>query len=306
MTNVAKRCVVAGALCVAVLMTVLSVGGAAAAPRRPVPPRLPTVAELRQTVEDFLNPQAKNTRALRKMFTALERSLRGSGRVGLAITPVGTDAVVRFGTLTTGRAWSTLKVPVSLAAERHGGAQVPAWETKAIRASDNDAAGELWGSLGGGRSSVNAVTAVLREGHDLTTHVSSEIDGPDSYPGYTQWAVADQSRFAANLPCMAGTAHLLSLMSTVESNQDWGIRKISRTGVTTAVKGGWGPVNSNTGKYVVRQLGIITTQRGQVGVSMIAVPRSGSFSDGTRMLTRMGTWLGRNVRLLPMGRCGLL
>ena len=308
MTKFARRIVVISvALSAAVMMVMMmSAGGAQAAPRGPVPPRLPTPTEIRQSIEDFLNPQAKNTRTLRKQFRTLERSLRRSGKVGLAITPVGADTPVTFGSVVAGRAWSTLKVPVSLAAERHGGAKVSEWESKAIRASDNDAAGELWGSLGGGRASVDAVTAVLREGHDATTHVSSEVDGPDSYTGYTRWAIADQSRFAANLPCMSGTAHLLSLMSSVESNQDWGIRKISRSGVSTAVKGGWGPVSDDTGNYVVRQLGIITTGRGQLGVSMIAIPRSGGFGDGTRLLTTMGTWLGRNLNRLPMGRCGLL
>lgn len=245
---------------------------------------------------------------LDKSFRAMTKSLSKAqpGQVGLAITPVNGDVPVTFGPLQTARAWSTLKVPVSVAAERLRGGAVAAHETKAIELSDNEAAEALWGSIGGGQRSVDAVTAVLREGHDTRTRVSSELDHPRSYPGYTPWALADQSIFAAHLPCMPGTAEVLRHMNRVAPNQQWGVAKPKNKAVTAGVKGGWGPASDATGKYVVRQLAVITTPAGQYGVSIAALPKSGSFSDGAKMVSRVGQWLLTNLAKFPAGECAPL
>ena len=47
----------------------------------------------------------------------------------------------------------------------------------------------------------------------------------------------------------------------------------------------------------------ITTTRGQFAVALAAVPRSGKFEDGTKMLNRVGSWLEKYVTTLPVGRC---
>lgn len=306
MTKVKRRVLLAGA---AVLCSVMAIGtGGATASAAPAIPGLPPLPPL-PSISDILGPLAPQPPTgprLAKSFATLEKSMRKSGRVGLVVTPVGSDVGQSFGGLKTGRAWSTMKVPVSLAAERHGGSTVTALENKAITFSDNDAAGALWGVMGGGRASADAVTAVLREGHDTATRVSSEADAPPSYPGYTQWALVDQSRFAAHLPCMPGSTHILDLMGHVAANQQWGVAKLRKDAkATSAVKGGWGPVDSTTGKYIVRQVAVISTARGQLAVSMAALPRSGSFTDGQQMLNRVVDWMGRNMAFFPMGRCGL-
>lgn len=254
----------------------------------------------------LLAPPVPVEKKLSKGFGGLQKSMRKTmpGQIGIAVVPVGSDKAISLGPLKTGRAWSTLKVPVSLAAQRQNGTAVAAMENKAITFSDNDAAGKLWGSLGGGVASVKAVTGILREGHDLRTRVSSEADAPPSYPGYTQWALVDQARFGAHLPCMAGSEQIIRLMSSVAPNQQWGVAKVGRSaGAVSAVKGGWGPATSNSPGYLVRQLGIISTTRGQFAVSLAAVPKSGKFSDGTKMLNRMGAWLGKYLAELPAGRC---
>uniref|UniRef100_UPI003D8C28F5 hypothetical protein n=1 Tax=Gordonia sp. B7-2 TaxID=3420932 RepID=UPI003D8C28F5 len=254
----------------------------------------------------LLAPPVPVEKKLSKGFGGLRKSMRKTmpGQIGIAVVPVGSDKAISLGPLKTGRAWSTLKVPVSLAAQRQNGTAVAAMENKAITFSDNDAAGKLWGSLGGGVASVKAVTGILREGHDLRTRVSSEADAPPSYPGYTQWALVDQARFGAHLPCMAGSEQIIRLMSSVAPNQQWGVAKVGRSaGAVSAVKGGWGPATSKSPGYLVRQLGIISTTRGQFAVSLAAVPKSGKFSDGTKMLNRMGAWLGKYLAELPAGRC---
>ncbi len=295
--KVVTRCaLVVGAV---MMSLVVGAGSASAVP-------LPALPPLPEPFASWFTPPEPVDKKLAKSYAALQKSMKKSlpGQLGVAIVPVGSDQVISLGSLKAGRAWSTMKVPVSLAAQRERGPAVARMEDKAITFSDNDAAGELWGALGGGRASVDAVTAVLREGHDTRTHVSSEIDTPASYPGYTSWALRDQALFGAHLPCLPGSEHIIRLMSDVAPNQQWGIARVGRNkGAVTAVKGGWGPATSRTGGHLVRQLGIISTVDGQVTVSMAAIPRSGSFTDGTKMLTRLGNWLGKNLAELPKGRC---
>lgn len=295
--KVVTRCaLVVGAV---MMSLVVGAGSASAVP-------LPALPPLPEPFASWFTPPEPVDKKLAKSYAALQKSMKKSlpGQLGVAIVPVGSDQVISLGSLKAGRAWSTMKVPVSLAAQRERGPAVARMEDKAITFSDNDAAGELWGALGGGRASVDAVTAVLREGHDTRTHVSSEIDTPASYPGYTSWALRDQALFGAHLPCLPGSEHIIRLMSDVAPNQQWGIARVGRNkGAVTAVKGGWGPATSRTGGHLVRQLGIISTVDGQVAVSMAAIPRSGSFTDGTKMLTRLGNWLGKNLAELPKGRC---
>lgn len=295
--KVVTRCaLVIGALMMSV---VVGAGSANAVP-------LPALPPLPEPFASWFTPPEPVEKKLAKSYAALQKSMKKSlpGQLGVAIAPIGGDQVISFGSLKAGRAWSTMKVPVSLAAQRKRGPAVAMMEDKAITFSDNDAAGELWGVLGGGHASVDAVTAVLREGHDTRTHVSSEVDTPASFPGYTSWALRDQALFGAHLPCLPGSENIIRLMSDVAPNQQWGIAKVGRNqGAVTAVKGGWGPATSKSGAHLVRQLGVISTVDGQVAVSMAAIPRSGSFTDGTKMLTRLGNWLGTNLTELPKGRC---
>ncbi|MGW0036955.1 hypothetical protein [Gordonia sp. NPDC003376] len=268
----------------------------------------PTLPPLPEPLRTWLTPPEPPQKVLAKSFEPFQKSLSTThpGSVGIAIVPVGSDSAITLGKVSTGRAWSTLKVPVSLAAERRLGSAVVSREVEAITFSDNDAAEDLWASLGSTRQSVDAVTAVLREGHDVKTRVSSELDTPSSFPGYSMWSLADQARFGAHLPCMPGSARVLDLMGAVGPNQRWGVADLARSSRTvtgTAVKGGWGPGTGLSSAFFVRQIGVISTPRGQFAVSLAAVPASNSFADGAAMLTAMGEWLGRNITRVPVGRC---
>ncbi len=255
MKVVTRFALVVGALAMSV---VLGVGSANAVP-------LPALPPLPEPFATWFAPPEPVEKAREELCGPCEVDEEVAPRqVGVAIAPIGSDQVISFGSLKAGRAWSTMKVPVSLAAQRERGPEVAKMEDKAITFSDNDAAGELWGVLGGGRASVDAVTAVLREGHDTRTHVSSEIDDPPSYPGHTSWALRDQAVFGAHLPCFRDSENIIRLMSQVAPNQQWGIARVGREkGAVTAVKGGWGPATSKSSGHLVRQLGIITTADGQ-------------------------------------------
>ncbi|GAA3965047.1 hypothetical protein [Gordonia caeni] len=219
--------------------------------------------------------------------------------VGVSIAPVGGGAVISLGDQDPQVAWSTIKVPLAVAAQRKNG-RMPA-EQPAIVDSDNAAAEQLWASLGTPEQAAQAVTAVLREGGDQTTVVPSERRRAEfSVFGQTVWALDDAASFTANLPCLPDSEYVISLMGQVSGNQTWGIEAIP--GRTTAVKGGWGPGES--GGYIVRQIGLLTRKDGlQTAFALSTYAPGASMGSGTAVLDQVGRWLGGRLASMPGGRC---
>lgn len=235
------------------------------------------------------------------LAAGFRRVAAGTGlRVGIAVAPVGPNATASllFGDRDPGVAWSTIKVPLAVAAERENGTSTA--ESNAIINSDNQAAEQLWASLGSNTEASAKVTAVLREGGNPNTVVpSQQLRSGFTIFGQTRWTLPDAATFAGHLPCMPGTGHVLSLMGQVAGNQQWGV-EIMQIPKTTAVKGGWGP--GVDGAYLVRQIGVLTYRDGQQSaVAMSAV--GGSMSSGTAALNALGNWLNQNIAALPRGRC---
>lgn len=298
--KIVKRGVVALVLAAGVTLT--AAGQASAVPLPPLP-EIP-LPEIPLPQIPGLPAPPHITHELTDSFNAMEKNLRRDlpGRVGLAITPVSGSTPLSLGPLRTARAWSTMKVPLSIAAERAHGRAIHADQVPMIRSSDNPATERIYDALGS--SSISSITAVLREGGDYRTHVASSADTPPSFPGYSSWRLDDQSVFAAHLPCLRDSARTMRLMSSVAGNQRWGVANLDkRRGVSTAVKGGWGPITGEAGPEMVRQLGVVTTDRGRFAVSLAAMPTSGSHAEAVRMLNRMGDWVGRNLAKMPVGRC---
>lgn len=220
-----------------------------------------------------------------------------NGKVALALMPVGSTRAVSLGDWTTGPAWSTMKVPLALAALRQSSA-VSGSATSAITNSDNAAADSLWQSLGGGDSAAQAVQDVLREGGDTTTKVPATRTRSDySAFGQANWSVADQLTFAARLPCLPQAESVTSLMGKISSGQRWGLGNLEGA----QFKGGWGP--DAGGSYLVRQFGLVPTEGGQVAVVIVAQPNSGSFDEGTTMLTKVSTLINKHLDELRGGTC---
>lgn len=229
-------------------------------------------------------------------FGVLEST--AGGPIGLALVPVGGGPSTVLGTWTSGTAWSTVKVPLAVAALRRGGDAALADATAAIESSDNAAAEALWGSLGDSAAAGASVESVLRQGGDAATAVQRERLRPEfSAFGQTEWSTQDQATFAAGLSCIPDAAPVVEMMNSVVPEQQWGLAKLS----DAAFKGGWGP--SVRGGYDVRQVGIVTTVAGRVGVAIAAQPNSGEFADGTAMLDAVGGWLESHSAQLPAGHC---
>ncbi|WP_280235487.1 hypothetical protein [Nocardia cyriacigeorgica] len=220
------------------------------------------------------------------------------GRLGLAIMPVGGQSVVTFGDWTTGPAWSTMKVPLAIAALRKS--QSPTYSTTAaITASDNSAADALWQSLGSPQEAAQAVQAVLREGGDAVTTVpATKARAEFSAFGQSQWALADQVRFASRLPCLPESADVVSLMGQIIPNHQWGLGSVFDA---ADFKGGWGP--DAEGAYLVRQFGLVPAPGGQIAIALAAEPASGNFSDGMSTLNKMATLISQHLGELSGGQC---
>ncbi|MEO6794886.1 MAG: hypothetical protein ABI253_03050 [Mycobacterium sp.] len=218
--------------------------------------------------------------------------------IGIAYAPVGQNRVGTLGTWSNGVAWSTIKVPLAIAAIRTNRPNAQNLAAKAITASDNDAAEQLWSELGEPAQAAQQVQAVLREGGDTGTAVESRRLRPDfSAFGQTRWPLARQAQFAAQLPCMASAAPVVSLMNNTVADQRWGLATIG-----APTKGGWGP--GPAGGYLVRQFGVVGTPNGgQLAVALAAEPNDGRFESGVAALNQMTQWLSANAGALPGGRC---
>jgi len=198
-----------------------------------------------------------------------------------------------LGSLQSGSAWSTIKVPIALAvAAQDGGfdAAQRGLVTAAITLSDNDAAARLFGQLGGLSTATAKVADVLRSAGDSQTQVSTQgRDGYSTY-GQTEWSLTEQQRFMGALlnGCIGDGAsrdYVLEQMRHVTSDT-WGL---GSAGVPALWKGGWGP--GTDGRYLLRQMGAIEVGGTQYAVTLAVIPENGDFATGQGVATEVARWL---------------
>jgi len=236
--------------------------------------------------------------ALSVDFAELQTKLHAV--VGVALGAVGgAQAPILLGDWRSGPAWSTIKVPLIIAALRdENPPKVTDAMTAAIIESDNAAAESIWASLGDPVTAASKVEAVLRQTGDQTTVQSQKVRLEFSAFGQTVWSLTNQARFTSAAVCDNANAPIFALMAQVDTDQRWGIGTVSGA----EFKGGWGP--SPTGGYLVRQIGVLAAPNGRIAVALAAQPDSGKFDDGTAALSDMATWLTAHLGELPAGRCG--
>jgi len=220
------------------------------------------------------------------------------GPAAMAVMPVGGTRPVVFGDWTSGPAWSTIKVPLVIAAQRADESASVYSMNAAITSSDNTAADALWQGLGGGKEAAQAIEEVLREVGDSTTAVpATRPRAEHSAFGQSEWSLAEQIRFAAQLPCLPGSQTVLGLMGQIIPNHQWGLGTVAGADF----KGGWGPDTS--GNYLVRQFGILDSPGGRIAVALAAEPESGQFSDGMTALNAMAGLVADHLDELEGGSC---
>jgi hypothetical protein len=248
-------------------------------------------------------------------FRALSGRL--AGQAGVAIAPLAAGRIQTFGTLQAAHAWSTSKVPVLVTLMRDDEASGRALQSPeatdaalALEESDNGAIEALFERLeqnrGGLIGASGAVQQTLRRAGDAQTVINTTPNdqGFTTY-GQTDWSLSGEVTFYRALArgCLldsADTTYVLHLMRGVTASQRWGVGTAGYASSTPlAFKGGWGP--DDQGKYQVRQTAIVGAgSRGYV-VSMLAVPASGSFADGTAMITALAGWVRRQFDPVASG-----
>lgn len=228
-------------------------------------------------------------------FTRFATSVNAT--MGINFSAIGSgQSITTLGEWHEGPAWSTIKVPLVIAAYREQHTVTDKMRA-AITESDNAAAEALWQSLGAPPIAAQQVEQVLGETGDPTVVESRRLRPEFTAFGQTDWSLANQVRFLATAFCNKDNGPIFDLMGRVEPQQSWGIGNIPGT----QFKGGWGP--SPAGRYLVRQFGVLTAPTGKVAVAIAAEPASGSFDDGRRALDETATWLASHLTQLPAGQC---
>lgn len=167
-------------------------------------------------------------------------------------------------------AWSTVKVPIAIAALRDGAS--PELVDLAIKESDNDAAYALWSHVQWTEGDAgSAVKALLKE-YDSTGEFAEPF-------GYSTWLLEEQAKFGSHLPCIPKAEQVYDAMDDIVEWQDNGLDKLP----DTRAKGGWGLSETDNG-YTHRQIGVRATagggtaENGAVGLA-IEVTMPGEYAD---------------------------
>ena len=242
-------------------------------------------------------PSPAASTALAADFAQLEAKLHITA--GVAVSAVGTgQEPMTLGEWQSGPAWSTIKVPLVIAALRdEKPPSVTDAMVAAITESNNAAAESIWVSLGDPITAAHKVDDVLRQSGDPTTVQSQKVRPEFSAFGQTDWPLTEQVRFTSAAVCDNANAPIFALMGGVQADQRWGLGTVPGS----LFKGGWGP--SPTGSYLVRQMGVLATPNGMIAVALAAQPASGKFEDGTAALTEIAAWLITHLSALPTGEC---
>lgn len=203
--------------------------------------------------------------------------------IGMAIAAPGQPGVFSLGRWSVGVAWSTIKVPLAIAALRADRRSAQPLVVKAITESDNAAAELLWSQLGEPAAAARRVQHVVAAAADPTTVVESRrLRTEFTAFGQTQWALQHQALFAANLSGVPDAALVIELMKQLIPDHRWGLARKD-----VAAKGGWGPgVN---GGYLTRQFGIVPVGASRVGVALAA--ETDTFEAGITALDQLTEWL---------------
>lgn len=226
-------------------------------------------------------------------FARLDAQIPGKQGVAVGVSDPNSNSFPSVsGSLISGTAWSTAKLPVAMAAIAAGSGS-EAQLRAAITASDNAAAETLWSGLGGGSKASAAANSQLRASGDNSTSVQAERIRPGYTPfGQTEWSLADQVRFVDGMDCTSQGRQVLELMGQIVPAQRWGLSNI---GTDPRFKGGWGPgvEPGQDGPWMERQLGVVTVNGNKFAVAIAS--EGGSHDSGISALNQIADWLAKKL-----------
>jgi len=156
-----------------------------------------------------------------------------------------------------------------------------------ITASDNDAADELWGDIGG-RSGLGQACRKLGMTHT--------VPAGGGYWGATRTTPRDQLRVVQALvdPGALQHAHcgyVRGLMHDVAPEQRWGISAAGDK-ETCELKNGWLPSKTDGGLWVINSIGRVVLPRGDLALISVLSRRSPSMGAGIATVERLAKMAG--------------
>uniref|UniRef100_UPI00261B2D7A hypothetical protein n=1 Tax=uncultured Corynebacterium sp. TaxID=159447 RepID=UPI00261B2D7A len=193
--------------------------------------------------------------------TQLDRAVDKTARkyhakVGVAIS--AGDDTIAVGDKGKGPVWSTIKVPIAIAALKDGADK--SLVDLAIKESDNDAAYSLWSQVQWREGSADKAVEELLEDY------GSHADIHDTAFGYSTWSLKDQAVFGAELPCIEEADYVHKVLKDIVAWQKIGLSKEKRT----RAKSGWG-LDEDDNEYTYRQFGVHEVAGKRVGVALSVV-----------------------------------
>ncbi|MDR3202052.1 MAG: hypothetical protein LBT54_02805 [Bifidobacteriaceae bacterium] len=220
--------------------------------------------------------------------------LKITSTVGAAITPCApegelADHTVTLGEIKTTHAWSTAKVPSSIAALKQADtAANRGLARRAIRESDNAAFSIQLRNLGRWAGATAAIEADVLVPNGVTSEMTS-TSAPPVGLGMWQWSLRDQAVFAAGIAARrdAETDYVLAQMGHIIAAHRWGLGTIPGA----AFKGGWG---LEARGELSRQFGIIRKPGGQCWAVALAAENRDGLAAANADLTAMAKWFSRH------------
>ena len=185
------------------------------------------------------------------------------GRVGIALATG--DGVDHVGLSGESWAWSTIKVPVAIAAERADVAGQLIDDT--ITVSDNNTSYQLARNI------------------DFDLGDLPHVPELDPLPGETVWPLREQARFAADIPCLDTGGTTYEAMGEIVDWQSYGLAEIDGA----HFKGGWGVDAPRL--YSMRQIATVPVDGGYLGIAVQTYPDDTSHDTGTAILDVIGQQL---------------
>ena len=212
---------------------------------------------------------------------------------GVAGISVATEhGIINVGSDGRSRAWSTIKVPVAIAAVQQK-VGTESMVRAAISESSNADAAALWAALGGGAEAAATVDSLLwhYNGVAHTRHTVDEYPDEPTPIGWIPWTLNGQAGFASRLACIPEADVVWDAMGEIVPWRQDGLGRIAGM----HFKGGWSEEEDGLYSYTYRQFGALPTEDGLLGVAVIAHPEDGRHVTAERMLDDLADGIGEGV-----------
>ncbi|WIM67831.1 hypothetical protein QP027_00025 [Corynebacterium breve] len=177
-------------------------------------------------------------------------------------------------------AWSTIKVPIALAAVEecsYDDAYRDELITASIEWSDNDAAYYLWTCLGDPETADARTEEMISRG-GTSLHMEPAF-------GLTRWSIPSQAQFGHYISSLDEGNPVIEAMHNIDEEQSYGLGTLD----DAAFKGGWS--DDEDGSWHTRQFGFFNHDGETYGVAIAARSESGSYADGQEALTAITEFL---------------